>query len=155
MATQRIMMRIWWLFIGVLVVGACGAPVEQVQQSTCAGGEVEFDIFSGRPNPILPLGDAECTTIVTVLQPLTETTPFEVSDQLGYRGAYISLNEVDRNQKIIHSEIYVLGDRLRLTRGGVTRFLADPERRLEAVLLEQAAQSLDPDTVSILKEVMN
>ncbi len=155
MTIQYKPMRKWLLFMGVLVLGACGVTVGQVQQRSCAGGEVEFDIFSGRPNPILPLSDSECTTIVTTLQSLTETTPFEASDQLGYRGAYVSLNEVDHNQKIIHSEIYVLGDRLRVTQDDVTRFLADPDHRMEAVLLEQAAQSLEPDTVSLLKEVMN
>ena len=129
--------------------------MEQIQQKSCAGGEVEFDIFSGRPNPILPLDGSECTTIIAVLQPLAERPPFEVSEQLGYRGAYISLNEVDHNQKIIHSAVYVLGDRIRITQANVTRFLADPDRHMEKVLLEQAARSLDSDTVSLLNEVMN
>jgi hypothetical protein len=151
---HNILIRIGWLLICVFVVGACGGPMEQVQQKSCAGGNAEFDIFSGQPNPILQVGDSACIAIIAVLQPLAQTAPFEVSEQLGYRGVHISLNEVDHNRKVIYTEIYVFGGQLRVTESGVTRFLADPEHRMEAVLLEQAAQSLDPDTVRLLKEVM-
>ena len=106
---------------------------------------VTLDVFSGRPNPTFELTrdhiDALRTELArerdaTMLKPLTAST-----GRLGYRGFII-----DSVREDLPERLNVGGGVFEELRDSPS--LLDPERRVELLLLEIMAPSLDPDIIA-------
>ena len=62
--------------------------------------EVELDIFSGMPNPIWILTNAEADSFVKKLAALSQTSATELSGNLGYRGFIVQVTQETNTQLI-------------------------------------------------------
>src|SRR5262245_49044670 len=55
--------------------------------------EVELDVFSGRPNPVWTLSNADTAELERRLSALTKTSATTLFDGLGYRGLIVRLGK--------------------------------------------------------------
>lgn len=96
-------------------------------------GEVELDIFSGRPNPRWELSARQAEEFVGLVRHLVEIP--SVPDRpslLGYRGLWVRIEDL--------GSVFIGGGTL--TRGSST--FRDPGHRLERWILETGRERLSP-----------
>jgi hypothetical protein len=104
--------------------------------------EVELDIFSGRPNPVWTLPEADATTFREKVDGLPSTASGQVANNLGYRGFIVRASgEVVTVQRGL----------VRRTRGETTAYATDPNRDLERWLLQSGRPSLEPDLATTVE----
>jgi hypothetical protein len=111
--------------------------------------QVEIDLFSGRPNPVWNLTDAEVSTLRARLESLPTASPAALPDRLGYRGlraspleAQPATEEPPSTNPIIAIEVG--GGVIRLTRrDGTAVHLRDTGRSVECWLLTVAQGRVD------------
>ncbi|MCP2259810.1 hypothetical protein LX15_003519 [Streptoalloteichus tenebrarius] len=111
--------------------------------------EIEVDLYSGRPNPRLPLGGEAAAELVRRLAALSSTAHGSPATGLGYRGIRI-VNESDEHpfaEVVVSRGVVVVRDR----QGGERR-LGDPDRALESWLVDVVAAGLEPDTARYVRE---
>jgi len=96
--------------------------------------EVELDIFSGRPNPVWTLPEAEATAFRQKVDGLPKATSGQVANNLGYRGFVVRADG-----KVILVQRGVV----RVTAGETTEYATDPNRGLERWLLQSGKPFLE------------
>jgi len=101
--------------------------------------EVELDIFSGMPNPVWTLADAQSSAFVAKLSALRGTEARPRSDGLGYRGLIVRIRQGTGR------EVRVRGGLVEIIDGseGASTFLSDPDRGLERWLLSTGRRFVD------------
>ena len=102
--------------------------------------EVEFDIFSGMPNPTWILTDAEADTFVTLVAALPQTSARELSGNLGYRGFIVECAQGPNTQLI-----RVQKSNVQISAGVTNVYASDKDRKLERWLLNTGETHLDDE----------
>lgn len=102
--------------------------------------EIEIDVFSGRPNPRVPLDDAAAAQLRTALAGLVPAEPAPAADGLGYRGVRVTGALPGGDEILAHAgTLTVTGPDGRRTCFG------DPGRGTERRLLRAATRRLPVD----------
>lgn len=122
------------LLVSLAAVTMCSAPVS-----------AELDVFSGRPNPIWNLSEAQCAEIEQHIDQLPETAGESLQSPpgLGYRGLIIHYE----NQQGVR-------DSIRIYRGisqSEQLQLQDPDRKLEKWLLNTGQDLVDSNMQEYLQ----
>ena len=105
-----------------------------------ARAEVELDIFSGMPNPVWILTDAEAASFVKKMAALSRTTATEISGKLGYRGFIVRLTE-DAETHFIRVQFGAV----HVSKGTTNLYLKDEHRELERWLLNSGRPHLESE----------
>jgi len=107
--------------------------------------DVEIDIFSGMPNPVWTLTDAQATELLAKLAALQETEAKPRSSHLGYRGLII------RIQQEADQEIYIQKGFVEVGGTRASTFFSDPNRSLERWLLATGRAFVDRDVLAVIE----
>ena len=99
---------------------------------------VELDIFSGRPNPVWSLPDAQRQELLTRLAGLSPGTPAPYPGRLGYRGLLVHFNLPPYGMP---ETIQIFQRTVCYELGGTRTCRVDPGRGIERWLLETADRS--------------
>ena len=102
--------------------------------------EVEFDVFSGMPNPTWVLTDAEADSFVAQVSALPPTAPAKLSGNLGYRGFIVHVTLGPESWLV-----YVQNGAVDITKNATTVDARDEGRRLERWLLDTGKPHLDDE----------
>jgi hypothetical protein len=125
-----------------LLMPLCAATVQvatATDQAMPVRCDVELDIFSGEPNPVWAMTDAEADSFARQLAALPSTASRQLSGRLGYRGFIVHCTEggaawsVRLQNGVAH-----------IARGAST-WAEDGQRRLERWLLGTGKPHLKPD----------
>jgi hypothetical protein len=110
---------------------------------------VEFDVFSGRPNPSWELTVGESGELIKRLKILPAAKADKIRDGLGYRGIVI----IVLDDEVVGFATLVVSAGVVLTRdsGGSERLLADRGRTLERWLLGTARGRVDPEIYALIE----
>ena len=92
--------------------------------------EVELDIFSGMPNPMWVLTNAEAASFVKQLTKLPRTLVRELSGNLGYRGFIVQVTQ-GADKQLIRIQTGIV----HITKGATNVYGYDEDRVLERWLL--------------------
>jgi len=113
-------------------------------KSTPVRCEVEFDIFSGMPNPAWNLTNAESDSFIKQLAALPLTSPRELSGNLGYRGFIVQCTQGTDTQliRIQNSIVHIL-------KGATNVYVYDKNRELERWLLNTGRSHLKKELFQI------
>jgi len=106
--------------------------------------EVELDIFSGMPNPTWILTDAEADSFVKQLAALPQSSPRELSGNLGYRGFIVQCTQGSNTQLI-----RVQKGTVQISEGATDVYAYDKDRQLERWLLNAGKPHLDDELFQI------
>lgn len=108
--------------------------------------EIELDIFSGNPNPIWILSEAEATLFRQQLATLSEASPRELSGNLGYRGFIVQLTN-GTEQRIVRVQNGIV----QISQDSTDLYYSDQNRSLERWLLDSGRASLRSDLFEMVK----
>lgn len=108
--------------------------------------EVELDIFSGNPNPIWILSDAEGILFLKRLSTLSKTSVKELSTNLGYRGFIVRVTNGTEK-----SLIRIQNGTVLLLQDGTKVYYSDQNRDLERWLLNSGKSYLRSDLFKIVE----
>ncbi len=103
--------------------------------------QVELDVFSGLPNPVWTLSDAEAQTFRQMVAALSTTAAQAYPARLGYRALIVILPEASGGEVIWR----VWDDVAQKTSGATTTYYADPDHALESWLLQSGQPHLPAD----------
>ena len=92
--------------------------------------EVELDIFSGMPNPVWALTDAEADSFLRQLAAAPPGSATELSGNLGYRGFIVQVNQ-GADTQVIHIQTRAI----HISKGAAKTYASDGNRELEQWLL--------------------
>jgi len=106
--------------------------------------DVEFDIFSGMPNPTWSLTDAEADSFVRRLAALPPSSPSELSGNLGYRGFIVQCTQRAKTQLI-----RIQKGTVQISEGATDVYASDKDRKLERWLLNTGKPHLDDELFQI------
>jgi hypothetical protein len=106
--------------------------------------EVEFDIFSGMPNPTWHLTDAEADSFVKQLAEVSRTSATTLAGNLGYRGFIVQVTQ-GADAQLIH----VQTGAVHMTKGATKLYGRDENRTLERWLLNTGKPHLKKDLFQI------
>jgi len=109
-----------------------------------ARGEVEFDIFSGMPNPTWILTNAEADSFVKQLAALPLTSTRELSGNLGYRGFIVQVTQGASTQLI-----RIQTSTVHISKGVTNVYAYDEGRKLERWLLNTGRPHLKNELFQI------
>jgi hypothetical protein len=113
--------------------------------------EVELNVFSGRPDPVWTLSEAERGRLEELLSGLSPGDVRELPEPLGYRGFTLKLTHVDGRV----TEVRVYKGAARVKDGEAVTALADPGRTLERWLVTTGSR-LEPELRTlVLNELQN
>jgi hypothetical protein len=108
--------------------------------------EVELDIFSGNPNPVWILPEADGVLFLKKLAMLPKASATELSDNLGYRGFIIKvINETKE------SLIRIQNGTVQFSQSGTNVYYSDQNRNLERWLLNSGKPILMSDLYDIVE----
>ena len=112
---------------------------------------VELDAFSGRPNPVWELTEAQSLELLTRLRNLPPGVGIG-REGLGYRGLIVTADhsEVGGFDRIVISEGTVVG-----ARGTREERFRDADRALERWLFHTASRHLEPDLYSMIAQELD
>lgn len=103
-------------------------------------------IFSGRPNPEWLMPKSSIPTVLTALEGLRDAEATVIDRPvLGYSGCRLDFG---------HESILVFDESVFLASTGNVRFLLDPGRRLEQVILESGEHELESPEREALTEIV-
>jgi hypothetical protein len=112
---------------------------------------VEVDIYSGRPNPVLELTQAQATEFMARLGRLPEAPESGGSENLGYRGLIVSADGLEGVSRVeIRSGVV----RVERTDGSSRSYL-DEGRALELWTVEQSRERLPSDFVGAVMDAIS
>ena len=108
--------------------------------------EVELDIFSGNPNPIWILSDADGVLFLKKLAMLPKASAKELSDNLGYRGFIVKvINETGE------SPVRIQNGTVQLSQNDTNVYYRDQNRDLERWLLNSGKPTIRSDLFKIVE----
>jgi hypothetical protein len=119
---------------------SAGAPLEAMPMRI----EVEFDVFSGMPNPTWVLTAGEADVFARQLAALRRVSSRSLSGHLGYRGFMVQM-KTDTATRLIR----IQNGTVEVTEGTVRTCAADDDRKLERWLLEAAKPHVTPELFRI------
>jgi hypothetical protein len=108
--------------------------------------EVEIDVFSGMPNPIWTLSQADAVVFLSKRSELQKTAARPRSTKLGYRGLFVRLPQEAGREIYIQNGVAEVNDQSSLT------FFLDPQRSLERWLIETGKRFLSPETLEAIEK---
>jgi len=106
--------------------------------------EVEFDIFSGMPNPTWILTDAEADSFEKRLAALGPSASSEPLGNLGYRGFIVQCTQA-ANLRLIRVQKGIV----KISEGETDVYASDTDRELERWLLNTGKLHLDDELFQI------
>lgn len=106
--------------------------------------EVELDIFSGMPNPMWVLTNAEADSFLKQLTKLPRTLVRELSGNLGYRGFIVQVIQGADTQLI-----RIQTGTVHITKGATNVYGYDEDRALERWLLNTGKPYIRKETFQI------
>lgn len=113
---------------------------------TSARIEVELDIFSGYPNPVWTLSEADSTTFLKKLAMLPRASYRELSNNLGYRGLIAEvINETEETL------VRIQNGTVELSQNGTIVYYCDENRHLEKWLLNSGEATLKSDLLKLVE----
>jgi hypothetical protein len=108
--------------------------------------EVELDIFSGNPNPIWILSEADGVLFLKKIAMLPKASTRELSDNLGYRGFIVKvISETEENL------IRIQNGTVQLSQNDTNVYFSDQDRHLERWLLNSGKSNLKSDLFRIVE----
>jgi hypothetical protein len=108
--------------------------------------EVELDIFSGNPNPVWILPEADGVLFLKKLAMLPKASATELSDNLGYRGFIIKvINESEE------SLVRIQNGTVQFLQSGTNVYYRDQNRNLERWLLNSGKPILRSDLYDMIE----
>jgi hypothetical protein len=108
--------------------------------------EVELDIFSGNPNPVWIMPEAEGVLFLKKLAMLPKASAIELSDNLGYRGFIVKvINETGECIARIQNGT------VELSQSGINVYNSDQNRHLERWLLNSGKPILGSDLYDMVE----
>jgi hypothetical protein len=113
--------------------------------------QVEIDIYSGRPNPVLRLTQAQAAEFMARLGRLAEAPEQGASQDLGYRGLIVSADGLDGVSRV---ELRAGVARVERTDGSSRSYL-DGGRALELWTVEQSRAGLPSDLVGAVMDAIS
>jgi len=117
-----------------------------IDSATSARVEVELDIFSGNPNPIWILSEADGVLFLKKLAMLPKASAKELSDNLGYRGFIVKvINETGE------SFVRIQNGTVQLSQSGINIYYSDQNRNLERWLLNSGKPILRSDLYDMVE----
>ena len=111
--------------------------------------EVELDIFSGRPNPMWRLSDADTTTLLCELDELPEAPPVAIANNLGYRGFVVHIQHDEGETRLV-----IQNGTIQAVRGDSTTYYRDSDRELEQWLLNSGRPFIDDSIATVVERDM-
>ena len=106
--------------------------------------EVELDIFSGNPNPVWTLSEADRVIFLKKLAMLPRASYRELSNNLGYRGFIAKvINETEETL------VRIQNGTVQLSQNGTIVYYCDENRHLERWLLNSGEATLKSDLFKI------
>ena len=112
---------------------------------TSARVEVELDIFSGNPNPVWILSEADGVLFLNELAMLPRDSEKELSDNLGYRGFIAKV--INGTEE---SLVRIQNGTVQLSQNGTNICYRDQGRHLERWLLNSGEATLKSDLFKIV-----
>ena len=110
-------------------------------------GEVEFDLFSGRPNPTWLLSKTEMASLQEKLSGLSTVAPFLPPEQLGYRGIRVNLADAESRTR---SAILIYHGGIIHWSGNTVSYYEDKGKQLEHWLVEMSKSHIDADLYAVM-----
>ena len=108
--------------------------------------EVELDVFSGYPNPVWILSEADGVIFLKKLAMLPQASATELHDDLGYRGFIVEvINETEA------SLIRIQNGTVQLSQNDTNVYYSDQDRHLERWLLNSGEPALRSDLFKIVE----
>lgn len=148
----RVLLRSLTLAHVMIVTVACGGDMNETTANQADMGpfevQVELDLFSGNPNPVWSLTEAESATLVDMLAQRSPTSSQPLHDGLGYRGFLLAMTSTTSGES---ASIRVQGEVIAIDQGGTVRFLHDGDRKIEQWLLETGKPHIDHQLYQSLK----
>jgi hypothetical protein len=111
--------------------------------------EVEFDIYSGMPNPTWLLTDAEADSFVKRLAAAPRTSATELSGNLGYRGFIVQVTQGADTQLV-----RIQTGAVHMMQGATTVYGNDVDRALERWLLDTGKPHLKKELFEIAERAL-
>lgn len=108
--------------------------------------EVELDIFSGNPNPVWILSEADGVLFLNELAMLPKDSDKELSDNLGYRGFIAKM--INGTEE---SFVRIQNGTVQLSQNETNIFYSDQDRHLERWLLNSGKPTLKSDLFKIVE----
>jgi hypothetical protein len=112
--------------------------------------EVELDIFSGGPNPMWRLSDADAAALLRELEELPEAPPAAIADNLGYRGFVVHIRHDGGATRLV-----IQNGTVQAFRGDSSTYYRDSDRALEQWLLNSGRPFLDDSIATIVERNLN
>jgi hypothetical protein len=108
--------------------------------------EAELDIFSGNPNPVWILSEADGVLFLKKLAMLPQASAKELHDDLGYRGFIVKVtNETEE------SLVRIQNGTVQLSQNDTTICYSDKDRHLERRLLNSGKPTFRSDLFKIVE----
>jgi hypothetical protein len=125
------------------------APVAPVAaDATDPAGQVELDVFSGRPNPTWTLSDADRADLRARLDALPAASATELGADLGYRGFVVRMPAAEGDIVTVRrGSVHVSGDG-----HGTGGYYRDPDRGLERWLLTTGGTQVGPEVAQLVEQ---
>ncbi|MCI0743086.1 MAG: hypothetical protein L0Y72_28995 [Gemmataceae bacterium] len=111
--------------------------------------EVEFDIYSGMPNPTWVLTEAEADFFVKQLAALERAPATELSGNLGYRGFIVQVTE-GADTQLVRIQAGVV----HISKGATNVYAYDVDRALERWLLNTGRPHLKKEHFQIAERAL-
>lgn len=120
-----------------------------------SSGQVELDIFSGRPNPTWALSSEETQTLFQQMSALPHAEATHIPDTLGYRGFVVTFTAAIEGQwgachTITTARVY--RQTIELYDGNSLRYYIDKDRAIEQSLLASAQPHLSNDLLEQMRQ---
>ena len=108
--------------------------------------EVELDVFSGNPNPVWILSEADGVIFLKKLAMLPQASAKELHNDLGYRGFIVEvINETEA------SLVRIQNGTVQISQNNTTVYYSDRDRHLERWLLNSGKPTLRSDLFKIVE----
>jgi hypothetical protein len=146
-----------WILLALILLACSPLPALSMQtadmnatadrDSAMSGRiEVELDIFSGNPNPIWILPEADGVLFLKKLTMLPKASAIELSDNLGYRGFIVKvINETGE------CLVRIQNGTVQLSQSGINVYYSDQNRHLERWLLNSGKPILRRDLYNMVE----
>jgi DNA-binding MarR family transcriptional regulator len=112
---------------------------------------VELDIFSGNPNPVWILSEADGVLFLKKLAMLPKASAKELHDDLGYRGFIVKVTNETGERLVRISLVRIQNGTVQLSQNDTTVYYIDQDRHLERWLLNSGKPTLRSDLFKIVE----